>query len=266
MKKGIFNNLPSAEYFAAKRLNNSGIKQLLRSPMHYKNSLEAPRLETKALTIGSAVHCAILEPNRFDVDYTFAPENLDKRTKAGKAAWDELESSEKTVLSFNDYTDVLSISHAVKEHPTAKKLIKNGHAEVTIFSEIDDVLTKSRMDYYLPNANVIIDLKTTDDASPSAFARSVASYGYDIQAAWYIDNAQALDIYIETFVFIVVEKTSPHAVALYELDPASIEVGRSKYQHALHLYKHCLATGEWPGYSENIQTLSLPAWAMREAA
>lgn len=264
MTKDLLFGLPAKDYFAANRLNNSGIKKLLKSPLHFRTSLIEKEEDTKALILGSAIHCAVFESADFKNRYIGAPEGVDRRTKEGKAVWADLESSGKTILTATDHETVTNTARSVLDHPTAQKLIRNGHPELTLFSELEGIETKCRMDYYIPG--VIIDLKTTEDASPSGFARSVANYGYDIQAAWYLDCCEAADFNAHTFIFIVVEKSAPHAVALYELDIQSIETGRAKYRKAIEIYKNCIDTGNWPGYSEAIEMVSLPAWAMREAA
>lgn len=258
--------LSNAEYHARKELNNSAIKQLLKSPAHYQAYLAEKREPTQAMIIGSAVHASVLEPDVFQAEYIQIPNGVDKRTKDGKAIYAEIEASGKTPLKFDDFQNCLSIASAVRNHTTARKLLSRGDAEVSIFSEIDDVAVKCRHDWLRSDAGLIVDLKSTDDASESGFARSIANYGYDIQAAWYMDVCKSADIEIDTFIFVAVEKAAPYAVGVYELDLSSLEVGRSKYQRALSIWKHCTATDEWPGYPEDIITLQLPAWAMKEAA
>lgn len=259
----MFYALPSDQYHAEPRLNNSSIKQLLKSPAHYQAYLSASREPTKAMIIGSATHTAVLEPHLFDEQYIVAPDDLDKRTKEGKTAFAELLKSGKTILTASDHAIITAIAQSVLNHFTAKTLLSTGNAEVSIYTDIDGVPAKCRMDWLRPG--LILDLKTTDDASPSGFSRSVAQYGYDVQAAWYIDCAKAEGLGIETFIFIAVEKEPPYAVGIYELDTDSIEVGRRKYQRALSIWKHCTATDEWPGYSEDIITIQMPAWAMKTA-
>lgn len=260
----IIYGLPAAEYHARPEINCSGLKLINRSPMHYRSRLDQPSEETKAMTIGSAVHTATLEPHLFDQQYVAMPEGIDKRTKEGKAAFAALEQSGKIILSADDYRDVCRIAISVQDHETASLFLKEGHAEVSIFTEIEDIPAKCRIDWL--RTSVICDLKSTDDASPNGFARSCANYGYDMQCAWYLDCADAAGLSIDAFVFIVVEKSAPYAVALYELDAASIEVGRAKYQRALSLYRHCKMVGEWPGYSPEIISIQLPKWALMEAA
>jgi hypothetical protein len=263
MKNGIYYDLPAEDYFAAEHINNSSLKLINKSPLHYKSSLEIKRDETKALVIGSAVHCSVLERESFFDRYAVAPK-IDKRTKEGKERFTELESSGKIILGADDFEQISAITNAVLFHDTASKILAEGRAEVSVFTEVLDVQAKCRIDWHRPG--ILTDLKTTDDASPSGFARSVANYGYAMQAAWYLDCCEAAGLDARTFIFIAVEKSPPYAVAIYELTPESIEVGRIQYQRALALYKHCMATGEWPGYDTSIIQLSLPQWAINQEA
>ena len=263
MSNEVIYGMPAEQYFAADRINNSSLKLINKSPLHYQSSIEQTREETKAMLIGSAVHCAVLESDDLHDRYVIAPK-ADKRTNAGKAIWTELEQSGKIVLSQDDFVMIDSIQASVFANDTALKLLGKGKPEVTVFTEINDVPAKSRMDWY--RTGIIVDLKTTEDASPAGFARSCATYGYAQQAAWYLDRAEAAGLEAHTFIFLVVEKSAPYAVAIYELTPESLEFGRAQYMRALNRYKECKRLDDWPGYSEQIEQLSLPAWALREAA
>ena len=116
--------------------------------------------------------------------------------------------------------------------------------------------------------NLIVDLKTAQDASPEAFARTAANFGYHAQAAYYLDGLRELGECDEdaVFLFVVVEKTAPYGVAVYNLDEEALDAGRTVYQRAWQTMRQCRASNNFPGYSasRNIETLSLPRWATRE--
>lgn len=291
MDNGIFYGLPFEQYLAEDRMNNSGIKQILKSPLHYKASREIERKETQALLVGTATHSSVLEPDNTYLDlimangsdpenetalknaalleiakpganYVVAPEGLDKRTKKGKETWEELAATGKKILRYKDWQIIDGITKALKAHESAARLFKIGKPEVTVFSEIMGVRVKTRADWYRPG--IIMDLKTTDSASPESFSRSCASFGYDVQNALYIDAFKSVNLDVHTFLFIAVEKNPPFACALYELNAESIEHGRQQYQKGLAIYKNCIEINEWPGYSPDIQTISLPGWALRD--
>lgn len=73
IKDGIYFRMPEEKYLAEDRLSKSGIKKMRISPADYW--AESPfnparkKRDTDALIVGSAYHCAILEPDRFAETY-----------------------------------------------------------------------------------------------------------------------------------------------------------------------------------------------------
>jgi hypothetical protein len=69
VKPGIYLNMPEEEYFAAKALSCSGMKQLAVSPLNYWHRNLNPDFvrgeETYPQRLGKAVHCRLLEPSAF---------------------------------------------------------------------------------------------------------------------------------------------------------------------------------------------------------
>lgn len=175
-------------------------------------------------------------------------------------AWAELAASGKIVLSEDDGEQVMQIAQSVHAHPAAA-LLSNGRAEVAVFSEIDGVAVKCKCDY-LRDGAAIIDLKTTEDAGD--FNRSIAKWGYAQQAAWYMDVLAAAGHPVRAFIFVVVEKTAPYAVALYELSDEWLQIGRNQNALALTIYKECVESGDWYGYEQKIERLEPPHWIAKQ--
>lgn len=257
--------IPNNEYHSRPEISKSGLDQIDRSPAHFQAYRQEPREETASLRFGTAVHAAVLEPDAFERGYIPAPEGLDRRTKAGKEAWAALESSGKTILTLSEWSAIQRIGEAVRGHRAAAELLTEGEAELSFFSALEGVAVKCRPDWFRTDG-IVVDLKTTQDASASGFAKSVASYRYHVQHALYADLLESLGHRITAFVFVAVEKTPPYAVGVYELDPDAVVVGREAYQRNLDTYRRCLETDFWPAYSEAIEPLSLPRWAMLQAA
>lgn len=118
MKAGIYMDISIQDYHAGVGLSASNLAELARSLLHYITRVKVPSRETPAMKLGIAVHCAILEPERFDIEYVEAPV-VDKQTKDGKAIWSELEQSGKTVLSSEEYTKVTGMAKTVRNHKLA---------------------------------------------------------------------------------------------------------------------------------------------------
>ena len=119
MEPGVYGGIGNEEYHKGPGLSSSDLKLLARSPLHYKTAKAIPPKETDAMRLGTAVHCAVLEPDRFEKEYAAAPEAIDRRTKAGKAHWAELEATGKVVLSGEDAQMVRGMADSVRRHPTA---------------------------------------------------------------------------------------------------------------------------------------------------
>ena len=66
------------------------------------------------------------------------------------------------------------------------------------------------------------------------------------------------------FNFIFVEKVYPFAVGIYKLDKDALLEGRSLREQALKEISLCHTDNYWRGYSETVQTLSMPRWAFKK--
>lgn len=271
----VIEGMENDAYHAAEGISASGLKLIGRSPLHYWaryiDPNREPQDETPALRLGTAIHCAVLEPLRFAAEYAVAPK-VDRRTKEGKDTWavfeSECEAKGLTVISADDYRTCMSISERLNRHPAASLLFRSGVAELSMFWEDDatGVVCKCRPDWLIKRT-AIVDVKSTQDASPPGFARSVANYEYHVQAAWYLDGVRAClgDDAPQAFIFAAFEKDAPHAVAFYNADPEMIELGRREYRRRLAIYAACKRSNVWPGYDPSITNLSLPAWVLKAA-
>ena len=267
--------MTNKEYHARPEISKSDLDLLAKSPYHYKYKYEFERKDSAALTLGSAVHKLVLEPADFFNEFSVEPD-VDKRTKEGKATYNEFlkKLGDKTTLDKATYDIVKEIAKSVNSMRETALFLRDGLAEQSYFSEIEGVAVKCRPDFFNENLGLCIDLKTTSDASADGFARSVASFNYHVQAAFYGDILRSLGKSVNNFLFIAVETKKPFMVGFYTLDEAAIEQGRKTYLALLERYKLCLARGEWWGYAkfepqseriEAIQTLSLPTWKFYES-
>lgn len=244
------------EYSALPGVRVSELRLIQRAPALYRYHRDNPSEQTPAMRLGSLVHMAILEPQRFELETFRLPHGLDRRTKEGRETYARLiaEHPLATEISADHYEAIMGMRDAVMSHPGARLLIGAGEHEIARQWEVRGQDAKGRADVF--GRTYLADLKKTRCASPEAFAKSVLNYDYDMQAAWYLDGWQ-----VEKFYHIAVEDKAPYLVAVYELDAAAIERGRQRCMDALELFRICQETGNWPGYSSDVETLSLPAWA-----
>ena len=277
MEPGIYNGISSADYHSGPGLSSSDLKKLAQSPLHYKTSKETPPEETDCMRLGTATHCAILEPERFSELYAAAPEG-DKRSRAVKEAWAEIEAGGKIPLSHNDFEAIEGMKRSIMDHPLAGRWLTGGTAELSgywnqpVWAEGLDldttILCKCRPDYIkeLGGQYVIIDLKTTKSAEPRHFSRAAYwDYQYHISAAHYLTGMEALrGVRAQGFIFVTVEKTPPYAVNVFEASEEFIRAGEEANLELYRLFASCQASGNWPGYPATMQTLTLPRGAKQD--
>jgi exodeoxyribonuclease VIII len=262
---GVYYRLPEAEYHAYEAISASGAKKILRSPMHYKLMRDQPSEPTEAMEFGTAVHCGVLEPDRYSSRVVLSP-TFNKRTNSGKAEFAAFcqEHAGKIVLAPAEHEAAAKCIAAVRSSPAARRLLRGAFTEVSLFWRDGqyDVPCKARYDAI--NLGGIVDVKTTRDASPQEFGKSAANFLYHVQGAQYRNGHEAVfNESPEFFAMICVESEPPYAVAVYDLDHVAILAGMRLMDEAMSRYREALAAGKWPGYDERITTLELPRWATR---
>jgi exodeoxyribonuclease VIII len=248
-----------AEYMEDPSIHATGLKQLAKSPAHYAAFIASEKAETDHLRVGRASHTAVLEPQQFLADYVLWTGGI----RRGKD-WEAFEAAagKRTILTQEQYATSLKIGEAVRSHRVASKYLKErGQAEASInwVHQSSGLKCKARLDWL---CSVLVDLKTTNDPSPSRFASDAARFGYPLQLAFYKDGVKAaLGLDLPTKI-IAVQSKEPFDVVVYDVPAEVISFGRSIYEDAIRKFVDCSASGEWPGIApDNEVTLQLPAWA-----
>lgn len=265
---GITAGVPAVEYHKREVgvVSKSALDAFARSPKHYLAWLDGDSdKSTPALEFGTAFHMALLEPERFAKFYAVAPHFGDLRTKEGKLARDNWldANTGKTMLNADDSAAIGGMLTAIRQHPAASRIVTEGTSEVTVrwTDEASGLRCKSRADYYVAKRALVVDVKTTTDASPDQFKRSVVNYRYHVQDALYRSGFAACGQAIDHFAILAVEKTYPYCVAVYTLDADAVTRGYAAARQGIDNMRHCINTDNWPGYGDDVQELSLPAWA-----
>ena len=270
---GVFIDIPAEEYHADKNIvGHSALVRMLRSPAHYRHYVTTPHEPTPALKFGTALHTAVLEPDVFEETYVVQPK-FDRRTKDGKALaeqW-ELANAEKVAIEEDKKVCLQGMQSAIARHLGAAKLLRNGWTEKSLFWVDPDtgIMCGIRPDLLavdnLGRIIATVDLKSTLDAGKDKFAKSMANYGYDVQAAFYTDGiAQAIG-YEVPFYFLAAESEAPHGVGLYKTGPKTLEAGRAKVRMGLQLMQWCRENDTWPSYQPfgEEEEIEIPHWATK---
>jgi len=253
-----------ADYCAIEAVNWSSLKEMSRSPLHYRWHLEHPTPDTPAMQFGRAAHCAALEPDEFARRYVLWPDAAGHRY--GKA-WDEFCAANegKEALREADYGRALAVRDAVRANQDAHALLEGCQTEVTLtWTDAEtDIACKARLDAYKPDA--LIDLKTSADIEAQHFGRTAARLLYHGQLAYYHAGACSCAGLVDLPVRIIaVEAEPPHDVCVYEVSDDDLWAGMELVQDLLAQLRRCRDTDSWLGRYVGPQPLWLPGWVFAE--
>ena len=185
-------------------VTNSQLGLIKRSPATYQHYRDNPsdRPITKALNFGKAFHMCMLEHDKYKKEVVVEPD-VNKRTKAGKEEYQKFLTLHEgmTILSHDEDESLSGMRKKLTSSVEAMELLSGGIAEqVNVWNDLDSKIPcKGKADYWNKDRNILVDIKTTQDSSPDGFRKSAYKYGYDRQAAFYLDGFN-----VDQFWFIVI--------------------------------------------------------------
>jgi hypothetical protein len=280
---GIYPNIPADHYHALKRLSSSQCKTLAyKGPAHWKAEQDEPRESTPAQQWGTVLHCVLLEPHNLDNIIIELPSDAPK--KPTKAQWNAKKPSDDALTSmaywtaFNDrivgrivmtaeeIQKVGRAADAVRRSNSAMSVLDGSKTEYTVLwtDSVYNIRCKMRMDAFNERSFRCADLKKTQDARPAEFGRSAAGFGYHLQSAFYnIGAEQGLDSSFRSYDIVAIEEPFPHGVKVYQVQNYHMLSVMSDIDRAMRLYAEIQNTGFHRSYTDEIQPLQLPHWAMK---
>lgn len=263
-KPGLY-DVPASAYFGGAipgAVSQSSLKTILdgeAGPARFRYLADNPPAPKDAWDLGTTVHALRLGKGREQIrilDYD------SYRTNAAKAERDQARAQGFTPMLQAEFDKAQALADGVPGW--VGELLTGGHPEVAAVDVVDGLTVKGQLDYLLPDR--IIDLKTAADIRCRAFGRSVWNFGYFFQAALYRLLVERLTGKLLPYFVLAIETSGPPLARIFEIDNDYLAVGEQQVLKALDLYKQCVETGEWPGYSPEPATLDAPPWAADEVA
>ena len=261
--------ITNKDYRAKIGVSSTDLKHMVKSPAYFRYWKDNPQEDTPALLFGRAVHKYVLEKEDFFNEFAVAP-LIDKRTKDGKEKWRVFQENNvgKDIITQEDFEKIKEMHKALYNTPFAKQLL-NGDKELSFFleDEITGQIMKCRPDCLtkISDTHILIDYKSTTDASSDAFMRNAISLNYDLQMAYYKDIVDKIRGFDHKVIFIVQEKNPPYLVNILEANEYFIKSGRDMYRTYLDEYAECEKTGNWYGFvKDSINSLGLPNWLQKQ--
>ena len=272
--------MSDADYGKADGVRKSQLDLLSISPATARSGFKE---QTEAMIMGSLVHCLVLEPSSFTSRYIFdknAPKkpsdailnakNPSKESKIIISKWKDWQSEIEAKLKqglilldsdmmdkatnmrdsvLNVIGDFLDMPDAIIEHAAFWKDSRTG------------TLCKCKPDVYIPSLGLAIDLKTTSGfATADDFGKSVKSFRYHVQQAFYTQGLEANGFAVNHFLFVPVSKGSGASCRAFRLDESVLELGKKLLTDDLDLWADCEQSGNWMRKPSQIETIKFKPW------
>ena len=267
-KPGVF-DLSMAEYHGqptvGHSVSGSGLVKIEQTSLaHYNwHRLNPDDSDSPALAFGRAFHCLLLEgSDAFHAAYAVKPAGMNFATTEGKR-W-KVDHAGREIISDDNFQRAEAMVAAVRNHPLCGKVFRDGKPERSLIwkDEPTGVWLKARPDWLPQLGQTIANLKSAGSLHPETWERDAIKYGYHQGAALMADGLRAVLGWEKPVpYFIVQEKEPPYLVAPVVIDDDVIAWGRLLNRRALDRLARALETDHWPGYTEGVMTVRMPAWA-----
>ena len=262
LEPGIYSDISNEDYHnKIEGVSNSWLGEFKYCPA---KAMLKRTSEADHFVFGRAFHTLTLEGAvAFNKEFAVSPDPpcpADRKPKGWRSTNEykavvesfKAKNAGKSFISLEDYKHLKGMDNSVKSHPLSKEVLKSGIAEQTIIwiDEDTGLRCKCRPDW-IPTGdnNTLADLKSAKNAAYHPFKRSMWDYGYDRQAAFYLDGYNAATgSEFDAFVFPAVEKKPPYLTGCYPVGEESMTKGREEYKKLLGQVKKCIETGHWPSY------------------
>lgn len=277
---GIHDDMDEATYHADRALSSSGVKGLLppSCPARFHYDREHGRPEKRAFDFGHAAHREVLGVgSEVVIVQTTAKDGAksdanDYRTKSAQEHQAAIYAEGKVPLLAAEAAQVDGMAAAMRAHPWASALFdpeRGGQPELSLFWADDrfGIARRARLDWMPPVRSdgrlIVPDYKSCVSAEPGAVAKSIYNFGYYTQDVFYTDGIRALGLADDVaFVFVFQERTPPYLITVAECDPDAKRAGRARVDLACEVFHDCTEADVWPGYSADVELISLPRWAL----
>lgn len=258
------------EYFS-----HSRIEMFRKNPVLYKKTYidkETKRETTAAMALGSLLHARLLEPETFEEKFSIAPV-IDKRTKAGKEAFEKFQESlspDVTIITHDDVSQSTRMLDAIRENTASSYFLDSPTAlkeqEMDIVAKVDgmDIPFKFICDIYDPEKGFVVDVKTVSSYDPLDWAKECVFSGYLRQLALYRFLLRYNQVQINSCVHIVVDKGEFPTAMVVEFDSSDVDKAENQVISTIRKMVDSHDTNQFlPHYYGIVPKLVAPTWAWR---
>jgi hypothetical protein len=240
--------MKAAEYHSIDAMSASQIIQLYKSKrdwLLYQSGLKEK--SSKSMNGGTFCHMALLEPDNYSKLVIVPETRIDNKGKEVKAIrngewWSKFqtENPSEHYITQAQKAETDAMASSAMSHGIASSLILGcDKKEESLFFDSSGLAfgdkfgpCKARLDGISITGRYIVDLKTTRAEDQVSFFRAADRYGYDIQAAWYMQAAAACGFEVKDYYIIAISNQAPYTIMVFMVFPSFLERGRRNIAEA----------------------------------
>lgn len=227
----------STEYISSSFVKNASKHSIKKALLPFDDASNA-----KALILGDAFHTLMESESNFDERFSVLddadivrqitearPQIKVPQMTSEYKKWLEEQDQSKQMITLAEHNMLYNMKESVMFNASFTQLKMLGYQQLKEYSyftkEPDErygLMFRIRPDLQIVEKDgyrCIIDYKTCQDASHSAFKKDFYKYRYDLQAVFY---CWVLGIDASNFYFVAVSKNEPYESAVYGLDDYTI--------------------------------------------
>lgn len=270
-------------YHDRPEINWSRLKAGATSARHLKAVLDAPpKPATAAMELGTAIHMAVLEPERFAAEVVIAPDVFvtaggSLSTAKDARAWRESVRADALVLTAKQHDNCQMARAAVLAHEDGKAWLDASDLveheafwteDVDAAGVVKSVDCRMKADGISTRLGLLWDLKsigtTQAPLSVDRCCKAIALSLYHGQLGYYQRGLAKNGITIDAVGWVFVESQAPFDVVVIQADADMMTKGYELAERLLARYATGLVTGRWPGVAEKLVIGKLPKWGNAE--
>ncbi len=233
-------------------VRNSHLKAMGRSAAHCRHAMLVDWEPTLSMRLGTGAHSLILGGPKLVV--------YPGKVRNGKA-WEQFktDNADAIILSHTENRRAEAIAASVRADEVASRVLyADGMVyEHTILWEQFGRARRCTPDAM--NKSIIVDVKTTRDASPDRFKWDAIRMGYHVQLADYSAAFEHMNGYPPRDVYIVaVENSPPYGCSTWRMTTGALDKGGRLARTWLEQLIACEGIGIWPGYAPGVLDFEVP--------
>ena len=236
------------EFIESRPLSYSSLKKFRESPRHYASKFLTPKKpDTEAMILGKIVESLVFESKeQFEKQFRVFKKASGTGSKAlNDAVKDQAKADKILLITEDDLQTAKYCKESLLDHNESRQLIEGKtmyQQRLEWRNKASNLPLLGYLDFRSNawDSDILVDLKTTNNADPDEFTRAIVKWDYHIQAAAYLDAYHKKFYQFPMFIFLAVETKEPYNVSVNFMESKILELAKDEFLGSLLAFRKCM--------------------------